>query len=309
MKKFYLSALLILASCSLIAQKNANVRKDTTSWFERNVVIGQSLSMINNNTEIAPAQLQATFPKKDTASYLVNLGVSVLINRGNTYQGTLTGEIHRNTMTDSVQNNFQVGYAFKKVLSPGAGWSHALFGDVQYVYDGVAITNSLAADLLYTPIVDQSPFHVNFNANTFLNSAKKTVGLLVVPYAGAQVQEIFAASKDSSKGFIFRPLFSVSALLSFNKLLPENKRATAMANPIVTLSASYTGRWDAGNSTKYHEGYTNLFNAALNYYIITAPVKLSVGPSFYVGSDPRQGLKQQQYWLFSLNVSKLLPAK
>jgi hypothetical protein len=72
------------------------------------------------------------------------------------------------------------------------------------------------------------------------------------------------------------------------------------------LTAAYTGRWDAANSTEHPEGYTYLFTAALDYYIAARPVKISIGPSFHSGSDPMHGLKQQQYWLISFNVSKSL---
>jgi hypothetical protein len=300
-RKLKVLALLLLVSHITKAQQDSAGKK---SWFEQNVIIGQSLSTITNATK-DPAQFQATFPKKDTASYLVNLGVSVVLNGNARFQSKLTGEFHRNTTTDSAQNNLQLGYGFFAKLSPAKslGPGHWLFGDAKYIYDGVAITNSFASDLFYTLLLDQSP--INLNSTTFLNTTK-TRTLTIAPYVGGQVQDVFAASNDSAKGFIFRPVFSTSVLFSFNHLLALEKQSQANAHPLVTISASYTGRWDVYNATKMSEGYTYLFNAALNYYILTDPVNISIGPSFSIGSDPMQGLKQQQYWLLSLNVSKFV---
>jgi hypothetical protein len=307
MKRINFILCFFLVTTASVAQTG---QKSDSSWFNKNVSIGQSTTTITNGTK-DPAQLQATFPKKDTASYLVNIGIAITLKQTLFIKENITGDFHRNTLTDSAQNNLQLGYSFAwragtrniAKINPDA-IQHWIKGDVKYIYDGIAITNSIGADLLYSPRTDQWP--LNLNSTTFLNSSKRT-SLYISPLAGIQLQEIYAASNDSAKGFVIRPEFTLNAALSFNHLSATEIGKSQSANhPIITISADYTGRWDAYNSTKMHEGYTYLFSAAVNYYIISVPIKVSMGPSFNVGSDPMQGLKQQQYWLFSLNISKFI---
>lgn len=294
--------LLVLAGLGSEAQADsAHAKKNTTkTWFDTHVVIGQSLSTIINDTK-DPAQFQATFPKKDTASYVVNLGISVVIDQFNGYLLKATGEYHRNTTTDSAQNNLQLGLTLQKLFAGGKNWAHGLTSTVKYAYDGIAITNSLAVELYYIPLLNNGTF--NLNTNTYLGQHSR-VTVNVSPYIGGQLQDVFDAKSDSAKGLIIRPVFSLSGSIAVNKKLPHSQEG--LPEPMFQLSGSYTGRWDVSNTTQVKEGYTNLFTVALDYFILTKPIKLSVGPSFHVGSDPLQGLKDQQYWMISLNVSKFL---
>lgn len=297
-KSFLLLCLCVCFCKTIFAQE----KKPT--WFDDRVVIGQSLSSIKDG-EQDPSQLTATFPDKGASSYLINLGVSVSLTgapkKSNSFfRSGVQAEYNRNTLTDKPQNNVQFGYNMQAVIIPDANkLSHGITGAITYAYDGIDISNSVIANIMLTPIL--SGHHFNINANILTGRTEKNT-LFIAPYAGVQLQDVFAASKDSLKGFIFRPVFS----LSMKYTLREKNTVPGIGDPIFFLSASYTGRWDAANSTKVQEGYTKLFTASAQYYIISNPVKVSVGPSFHYGSDPMKGLKQQQYWLLSLNVSKNL---
>lgn len=294
--KCFLTVLVLFAGQLAYAQK---------TWFDRSVSIGPSISSIASGLH-DPGQLQATFPKKDTATYAINLAVAVNLVKDSLgrYFGRLVGEVHRNTSTDSVQNNWQLGYSYFLRLSPQEKeTAHWLFGNIKYVYDGIGITNAFAGEFYYTLRNDQGPFHIN--ANNFLFGSKRC-SFILSPYAGFQAEETFKAYSDNAQGFILRPLYTGTAQLSWNHQLPHAEESQEYAHPILSVQLSYTGRWDLINSTRMHEGYTDLLRTELDLYIIDKPVKLSIGPSFNVGSDPLQGLKKQQYWLLSLNISKAL---
>jgi len=73
-------------------------------------------------------------------------------------------------------------------------------------------------------------------------------------------------------------------------------------DPVVRLLADYTQRISAINHTNDGEKWTHLFRTEVDYYILLKPVKLSVGAEFLNGSDLFAGLKQQQYFLLSVNL-------
>ena len=272
----------------------------TKSWFDRAVIIGQSMEIITDGKQ-DPAQFQLTFPHKDTASYLINAGVSILLGKSNGFKSTLTGEYHRNTNADSAQNNFQFGYTYNtRFLKGGIDRAdHYIYGDIKYVYDGIDIKNSIAANFLYTWVADQAA--ININANNF--SKNKKTSFYLSPFIGPQIQHVFSAANDSAKGFILRPVVSLSASFAINRI-PDSVNQRSQPQPLISFSASYTGRKDIVNSSKVPEGYTQLFKAEADYYIITKPVKLSLGISYLTGSDPIQGLKKQQFWIVSFNIAK-----
>ena len=197
------------------------------------------------------------------------------------------------------------GYSYYWIFAPspdGEGADHFVQGDLKYVYDGIDIKNSFAANLLYTWKTDQSSF-LNIYSPKYFNDKTKHLMLFLSPLFGGQVQDVFSAKKDSAKGFIFRPLYTLYGSITLNKKLSPGKNPS-QPQPLVTFFTSYTGRWDVINTTKYTEGYTNLLKMDADYFIITTPVKLSIGGSFNSGSDPLAGLQQQTFWLISLNVYK-----
>jgi hypothetical protein len=308
MLKSLLLAILVLAATSLVAQT------DSTSWFAKNVQIGQSSSSSGssgggNN----PAQVTATFPQHAASSYLVNLGVAAaVLHQDNFFMKgatghlrttllNLTGEYHRNTLTDSVQNNTSFGLSLQKFWGAAEGYKQGIEWTAKYLYDAVKINNSLATEFYYLPIWSSKGF-LYLNTNGFINN-NYLFSYNISPDAGFQLQDVFAAKNDSSKGLIIRPVFAMNGSITWNRKA-TNDLGKVQPSPLIGLTTSYTGRWDAENSSKRPEGYTYLFNAALSYFIIGSPAKVSIGPSFHIGSDPMHGLKQQQYWLIALNIAK-----
>ncbi len=287
MKKY----IVLLCISALTTTKMTLAQKK--SWFDKNVLIGQSMETAEQKKE--PAQFQITLPHKDSSSWLLDIGVSVKLgSQSPRLISKLTTEFHKNTLTDEKQNNFSLGYSYKYLIPGGKTTDWFSVGDIKYVYDGEKIKNSVAANLLFTFSNDESKF-LHWNANKYFNKAKQAIFLSI--FGGVQIQDILKAKNDSAKGFIVRPIFTPTFILDFN--------SAKDSSTVLRFSATYTGRKDMVNSTKFaREDYTHLLKAGAEIFLAYKPVKVSLGFSFNYGSDPLKGLKQQQYWLFAINLQK-----
>ncbi len=291
MKRFYAFSLFICCIAAAHAQEGPAGFKQ---WFKNNIKVSQSTQTVDLSEQ--PAQLQLTFPKKDTASYLINAGIAVILNSNTTanFISSINIEYHRNTLTDAAQNNFSAGYGYKWRLLTGSYADAFMTGDLQYVYDGVNIANSLAGTFLFTLYRDGEK--LNWNSNNFRMNNRMLFNLS--PFAGVQAQDIFKAANPGSKGFILRPLFTANTELAYCR------KEGPPFNKILSLFCNYTGRIDVVNSTGIRENYTQLLKTGLNYYLAYTPFAVSLSASFNYGSDPLHGLRQQQFWLISLNFLK-----
>lgn len=262
-----------------------------TQAFSQNFKIRQSMETAEQRQE--PAQFQVTFPKNADASWLVNVGASLAIKTNSTsFLSKLSGEYHKNTLTEKKQNNLNIGYGYTWLIG-GKKLLWFSTGDAKYVYDEIKKKSSIASNILFTFYRDGSK--LNWNTYTISKNARSSLFLSL--FAGTQLQQIFQAKNDSAEGFILRPLFNAMMNYDFNR-----KRDSVA---VVRLGVNYIGRKDAVNTTKYNEGYTNFFKAYLDYFFVyTAAIKVSLGVSFNYGSDPMRGLDKQQYWLLSLNLIK-----
>jgi hypothetical protein len=280
----------IAIACAILATAiSARAQSDNIpSWFSRNVTIGQS--MATAETQALPAQFAVTLPKDKASSWLVNLGTAIQLGSANPHWlSSATLEFHRNSLTDSVQNNFAAGY--KAVVGLGAigPSSFSLTFDPQWAHDQVKKTNSIQSNLLLT-WKKRSGFHIGiptFHGNNF-----SRLGLL----GGTQLQQVFPNDTSSGfKGFKVRPLLTGSYGYFFSRNGDDS-------DPMLGLTLNYTQRIAAVNNSADLEKWSHQFTAAVNYYIISKPAKVSVGVTFLNGSDPYTGLKQQQYFLLSLNI-------
>ncbi|RZK17754.1 MAG: hypothetical protein EOO43_13200 [Flavobacterium sp.] len=242
--------------------------------------ISQSMETADQKEE--PAQFQITLPKKDSSSWLVNLGISYKLFKNATRTITkLNVEYHRNTLTDKKQNNFSSGLGLA-VLLGGKETEWFLNSDLKYIYDDIDTAHSAAMNLLFTLMGKGGP------VNKFLYNPGNTSRFQISPFAGIQLQDILKAKNVNNKGFILRPIVKIAM---YYDLLKKDEA------PSVRFSADYTGRSDVVNNSKTIEGYTHLFKTGAEWFLAYKPFRVSLGASFNYGSDPIKGLKQQQYWL------------
>lgn len=263
-------------------------------WFMNNVRVANSMQTLDLSEQ--PAQFQLTFPKYKAHSYLVNTGVAVILNNNTSlnYISDLNVEYHRNTLTDVEQNNFSAGYGFKWRFANSGNSDYFMTGDLQYLYDSVNITNSLGGTFLIT--LFRTGKRLNWNTNNFRLNNRLLFSL--APFAGLQMQDAFKSRQSGNEGFILRPEFEMNALLAFCK------KAGPPFDKLLALFCNYTGREDAINTTSFKEHYTQLLQTGINYYLAYSPFEISLGASFNYGSDPLNGLPQQQYWQVSVNFMK-----
>lgn len=280
---------------SVISDPNSFVK-----WFSKNVKIGQSMETADQQAE--PAQFQLTVPRKDTTSYLINLGMSVSLDfidwlSGNQFISKLKTEYHKNTLTEKKQDNFEIGYQGTWNFASSANDKTLFFFifDPKYNYDAISYKNSIASNVLFSWLTDESKLNWNTNNYQLDNTFSEFYSL----FAGAQAQEVIKTKVDTGTGFILRPLYTASVAIAWNR---KNK----IHKPILKLTTIYTGRWDLINSTvgaEEKEGYTQLLKCGLDWYVVNDPLKVSFGTSYNYGSDPLKGLLEQRYWLFSVNIA------
>lgn len=286
------SILCIMVCCTgeLSAQKVTGFKE----WFLNNVKIASSMRTLDLSEQ--PAQLQLTFPEHKAHSYLVNMGIAVILNNNATlnYISDLNAEYHRNTLTDAEQNNFSAGYGFKWRFAHAGATDYFMAGDLQYLYNELNATNSLGGTFLLTLFRDGE--RLNWNTNNFRLNNRLLFNL--APFAGFQMQEVLKSRLNGMEGFILRPEFSINALLAFCK------KAGPPYDKLLALFCNYTGRDDAVNTTSFKEYYTQLLHTGINYYLAYSPFEVSIGASFNDGSDPLNGRTQQQYWQVSVNFLK-----
>lgn len=276
--------------CLVAAFGQVKPNKDSL-WFA-NLKIGQS--MATSEQTALPAQFSITMPQHRPASYLVNVGISSDLGFSNTNRLiSLVAEFHRNTLTDSVQNNLQIGikgsFDFGYSTDNTSYWIFIL--DPQYILDQVAKTHSIASDFLLSWRSNGSGLHWGINN---INPHSSYFFSLV---GGTQVQQVFPSDTTQARGFKLRPL--AIGTLSYSIL-----RKSDATDPLVTLSATYAQRMTVVNSTNDGEKWTHELNTGISYVLVAKPIKVSIGASFINGSDYFAGLKQQQYFLISLNVQK-----
>lgn len=289
MKKILSAIIFLMLSFHTMAQQAV---ANTQSWFEKNVKISQSMETAEKKEE--PAQFQITIPKTDSSSWLINIGISVAIkSKSANWLSKLTGEYHKNTLTDEKQNNVLVGYKALWLFSGKNTLDHFIEGDLKYVYDGELIKHSVASNILYTFLTNNGMWNrTKYNSD---NSQSMRLSL----HGGIQMQHTFQAKTSQSKGFIARPVFNFALYYNLNR-----KQAAFPPDPALQFSLDYTGRTDAINSTGIKENYTHLLKAGADWFLAYKPVRVSLGASFNYGSDPLKGLAKQQFWLLSINIFK-----
>jgi len=288
--------LTLLIALYLFITSNANAQTTTqkdSAWF-KNLKIGQS--MATSEQQALPAQFNITFPQHAPATYLINLGISADLGFSNPkFIAALTAEYHRNTLTDSMQNNLQLGIKLTKRFSYSAdgNTSWFLILDPQYIFDDVAKQHSLATDLLATWKHKGEGLHFGVRNIPSDGSTQYFLSLI----GGTQLQQVFPSDTTTAKGFKIRPLAIGTASFSFD-------RKKDVTDPLITIFATYAQRVAVVNTTNDGEKFSHFLNTGVSYVFVSTPVKASIGASYINGSDYFTGLKQQQYFLISLNILK-----
>ena len=286
--------------CTTFAFNAKCQQKDSTDNqpFFRGFQLRQSFQTAD--FQQCPAQIQFTLPGNGKDSWLINAGISTGIAplSSSDITAKVVAEYHRNTILDAPQNNYQIGYNMQYLQEGDDNLRLLLTSNVKYIRDVIDSTHSLAITLNLAGYRN-GKHGLDWDHPGYLSDGKYTYQFS--PYLEAQYQQFFVSGKQHA-GSIVRPLADLSASIAINKPKLKSKKLTAPTK-LIELTVDYTNRYAIVNTTDNGEKFTKLFKAGLNYYFInTGSKSISFGASYNQGSDPLNGLKDQKFWQFSLQV-------
>ena len=293
MNKWMLLLFFSAFSCNAWCQKKDSINNQP---FFGSFKLRQSFQTAD--LQQSPAQLQFTLPQNGKDSWLVEAAVSaaVIPLSSSTVTSKFVAEYHRNTILDEPQNNYQIGYNMQYLQEGNDNLRLLLTGNAKYIQDVIDSAHSLAITLNFAGYRNKKNV-LNWDHPAYLSDEKYTYQFS--PYFEAQYQQFFASDKQNA-GSILRPLADLSGSFAINK--PKPKKLVAPTK-LIELTVDYTNRYAIVNTTGNGEKFTNLFKAGLNcYFIDTGSKSISFGASYNQGSDPLNGLKDQKFWQFSLQV-------
>jgi hypothetical protein len=289
MKKTMCCVLFIFLAMSAFCQK-----KDTTlfSHFQLRQTFG------NSDGTSSPAELQLTLPGGGKDSWLVDAAVALRIDplSGDYGNSKIVAEYHRNTALDEPQNNYQFGYNYQ-YLKPNDGLSIAINSNLKYVRDVVDTSNSIALTANFSPYL-AGLHQLNLGRNAYLDNRHYTYS--ITPYVELQYQRLFATTSAVKNGDILRPVINISGSFALNR--PATDKKVIKPSKLLEFCYGYSARYAVVN-TSTDERFTKLFKAGLNYYLIdNKSVSISLGANYNLGSDPLNGLADQNFWQFALQA-------
>lgn len=278
------------------------------SDFEKELIKDVQLRQTFQTTDgkYAPAQFQLTFPNDAKASYLIDAGLAVKLNflKLHSITSYVTAEYHRNTLINEQQNNYQFGYHlrwFERADNLSKLFRNVITGNLKYVRDQVDLTNALAATANWT-LYSKRRTGLQLNRPGYMsgsgNPYRYTYNL--TPYAGAEYVQTLNHT-ENNVGTAVRVVGNVSGAFAINK--PYNT-ANGIRQPQKSLElfADFTTRYAVINKIN-DERYTRLLRSGINYYFIDIEkLSVSLGGNYNLGSDPLNGLKNQQYWQIALQI-------
>jgi hypothetical protein len=266
-------------------------------FFKRTFKISSSMQTYETQQEPAQFQLRINNHAKD--DWLINAAVSAVFRElsSGPYTSKLVAELHRNTIIDEEQYNYQAGYQFVFMNGSGATLTPYIIGNLKYVRDRVEDNHSFVATVNLLGYLHTSS--LSLGRQKHFDNDKFTY--TISPAVEFQYQNFFASEADP--GSIFRPMVIVSASLAKNWANIPGKISPAK---MVEVSFNSTFRSAVINSTTNSEKYTKLFKAGINYFLYFDAQKesspVSIGASYNLGSDPLNGLKDQKFWQLALQI-------
>jgi len=318
MKNMVIMTMLLFSTLAGYSMQRDSIKKDSTSKssahpFFRNWSVKQTFQTPDGQQ--SPATFALSIPASGKNNWLVDGGISVSLGKLDNaiWTSKLIGEIHRNTLIDSAQYNYQLGYSIEKFKDKGEGnYSVIWIGNIKYVRDVIDTGNSIVTTLNFS-FYREKRHGFNLGRPGYLHDQVYTYQLN--PSVEAQYQQYFGG--DKHKGAIVRPVFNLSAAIAVNKKREyvektdtvNGVRVKRLVRKVIAptkaweLAMSYVNRYAVLDNTGDKEGYTKLLRAGVNYYFVnTNKSTVSLGGNYNIGSDPINGLKEQHYWQFALQV-------
>lgn len=293
MRKLIMIAVLLLCAAGSFA-----MRRDTDSVRHKPLFDKFQLrqSFQDATGKENPAHLLLSLPSSGRSNWLVDAGISTRFAPLSGRHGlfSMVGEFHRNTLIDSVQYNWQLGlnYAYLHPKAPGK-FALSWTANLKYVRDVVDTTHSIATTLSLGFYRSGK----NFNLGRPAYSADFKHTYQIDPSVQVHYQQYLG--NDTHSGAIVRPLLDLAVSYSWNgeRLAGHNPPKK------FEIAFDYANRYAVLNKTGNGERYSKLLRTGVNYYFLnTKSSTVSIGTSYNRGSDPLNGLKDQNFLQFAFQV-------
>lgn len=303
MKMIYLMICCIAFGLQAWSQESDTAKTDkdpeANNPFFRKLQLRQSFQ--SSDLKQNPAALQFTLPQHGDHSWLIDAGAAVTLGKlsQGSFTSKLVAEFHRNTLVESPQYNYQAGYSFSIFKSKaGRSITPVWTGNVKYVRDKIDSSSAVAAVINFT-LYRSGRNILNLGRPAYLDGGNYTYQFS--PSLETQYQQVVTSDRNLT-GSVVRPLLDLSAAIAINKTKEKGEKVVAPTK-LVELAIDYVNRFAIINSTNNGEDYTKLFKAGINYYLLTQSTQaISLGVNYNLGSDPINGLKDQRFWQFALQV-------
>jgi hypothetical protein len=263
-----------------------------------------------------PAILSITVPTGSKNYFTINGGVAYRISKLTT--GVVSKKIkldvfsvyNRNNQIKKIQNNFKAGFSLEKKvvfndkdLIPRNFKFQANFSN-EFNRNWIDTTNSFLS-LLYLEPYFRIGDKLKFGEPVMSKSGNILSYLKAIP--GLEYQNKFDIPVSDTKGSLSRLFFAASYEWYLRWRQKPGDINSDWVN-MIELSANYIYRNDFYNNTDKKEGYLPLLVFAAGLYPFHND-NISFGVTYQNGSDPINGIDDQEFWQFVFKFKKDIKKK
>ncbi len=305
MKKLFI--IFIITSITLYSYGQQKGKDDTN--FLNKIEIKKSFD--SKTDKAKPAILSFTIPTGSKNYFTINGGVAYRISRMVT--GPVSKKIkldifsvyNRNNQIKKEQNNFKGGFSLEKKylfinkkMIPKNLKLQVNFSN-EFYRNWIDTTNSLLS-LLYVEPYFRITEKIKFGEP--VDSKSGNVRSYLKANTGMEYQNKFNVPVSDTKGSLTRLFFSASYEWYLRWKEKPRDAKSEWVN-MFELSTNFTYRNDFYNNTINREGYLPLIVFTTAFYPFRNN-NISFGATYQKGSDPINGIDNQEFWQFVFKFKK-----
>lgn len=275
----------------------------------------------NTDDEDKAANFSINFPSGGKETYLVNAGIGYSFG-DSTWQNkndhlrmhnfTTFFVFNRNTELEKKQHNFKLGMNYNRFMAIDDDADKVIIADhaLEYLRNYNDTTHTAVATSYWHYF--SKLCKVKFGGYA---QSKSAFAHFVNLKVGAEYQQAFAANSENVKGLDARVYYSPSLNILLKKVTYGEEKDPKTGKMVkkklernewtkgLELVLSYEGRSTFASTVDNIEKYKQFLKAELNVYL-TPDNSLKIGVSYNKGSNPIDGLLDQDFWLLALSWKK-----
>ncbi len=293
--------ILTLLLISIGLQRSYSQENDDSQLFKR-LILRQSFQ--SKNDKALPARGTYTNPANTPESWLIDAAIGIQVLEAKNAVITLSPyyEIHRNTLIDKVQNNWQAGLAFEWHTQniKEHNWTPVIIGSSKYYEDNVQSVNSLQGNIYATPQFKGRAFKTAYFWIPNIRSRfGKILEFTYSPYIGFENENRIATEEATDQGDIYRVALRVTSSIM---LLPGIEKWHEKFE--FTLDWQYRNSFSENVESlekRTHEYFSAGFNVIL-FSLNDGNRNAKIGIDYIKGEDPTKNFDEQSYYAITLKV-------